>query len=156
MTTASLWKSARIEVLTPSTLVLENNSRTILDIKAERSELIDSIREVGVLVPPIVNETPDGSYVVRDGFSRTLAAQVVVAEPEGEGEAELEMPVIVTTSQDEAIWQRFRDQFVINEIREGYNSADKARILEQFTLFGFDEEEIARHLSLDGELCSVG
>ncbi|TDD49010.1 hypothetical protein E1288_21055 [Saccharopolyspora elongata] len=136
---------------------MKDNARTIGDIKTERPDLIESIRQFGVLVPPIANETETaGHFAAKDGFSRILASLVVCEEPENDDDANLEIPVIVTTSQNEEEWQRLRDQFIMNELRKGYDSADKARIMEQFTLFGFSDEEIARQLSLESEQVKAG
>ena len=138
----SIWTNTTFQLLDPRMLLLDRNSRTILDIEAEDPELVASVKLHGVLVPLIANPAGDGQARVRDGHSRTLAAILAVDEHPV-------VPVLVTDCTDEQEWHRLRDQWIFNQVRRGYSAADEARTLEQMALFGLSEEEIAVQLSAD-------
>lgn len=160
--TTSIWENARIEAkVDPREVILDDNLRDKLDgnlinleeIEERLPRLVASIQAHGVRVPPIAQETADGKLWIKDGFSRTLAARRVLQK---NPDMVLTMPVIVTETDDEDAWQRLRDQFVINDVRDGLTTAEKARALQQMQLFGFDEKEIAEQLALHTEHVKAG
>lgn len=160
--TTSIWENARIEpAVDPRKVILDDNLREKLDgnlieleeIEKLRPRLVASIQAHGVRVPPIAQETADGKLWIKDGFSRTLAARWVLQK---NPDMALTMPVIVTETDDEDAWKRLRDQFVINDVRDGFTTAEKARALQQMQLFGFDEDEIAEQLALHTEQVKAG
>jgi ParB family transcriptional regulator, chromosome partitioning protein len=148
----SIWDNAWFTLMDPAELLVDQNSRTIEDIKAEDPVLCASIEEHGVLVPVIAN--PAGivgvdKVRVRDGHKRTLAARLAVAKHP-------KVPVLVTECTDPRLWVRLRDQWIANEIRTGFNTGDKAQILEQMALDGLSDEDIATQLSLPQQTVKAG
>ncbi|MGW5049727.1 ParB/RepB/Spo0J family partition protein [Actinokineospora sp. NPDC004072] len=145
----SIWENATLRMVDPTDLLLDQNARSTVDITTENPPLVDSIRKHGVLVPVIANPTGDGRIRVRDGHCRTLAARLVVDEHPT-------IPVLVTESSDEELWRRLRDQWISNEIRVGFAVGDKARLLEQMSLFGLGAEDIAEQLTTDINTVKAG
>lgn len=148
----SIWDNAWFTLMDPAELLVDQNSRTIEDIKAEDPVLCDSVAEHGVLVPVIAN--PVGivgvDHVrVRDGHKRTLAARLAV-------DKHPKVPVLVTECTDPRLWVRLRDQWIANEIRTGFTIGDKAQILEQMALEGLSDEDIATQLTVSPETVKAG
>ncbi|HEX5116280.1 MAG TPA: hypothetical protein VFW65_13880 [Pseudonocardiaceae bacterium] len=147
--TTTPWDTARLEQRDPRTLVLDNNSRTIVDLAAEDPELVASVRRHGVKVPALAGRMDDGQVRVLDGHSRTIAAVMAVDEHPT-------MPVLTFDVSGEQEWELLRDQWIANEVRRGYSAADKARIMEKLTLFGLSAQDIADQLSTTTELVEAG
>jgi ParB family chromosome partitioning protein len=148
----SIWDNAWFTLMDPAELLVDQNSRTIEDIKAEDPVLCDSVAEHGVLVPVIAN--PAGivgvdQVRVRDGHKRTLAARLAVAKHP-------KVPVLITECTDPRLWVRLRDQWIANEIRTGFTTGDKAQILEQMALEGLSDEDIATQLTVSPETVKAG
>ncbi|MEU4806426.1 ParB N-terminal domain-containing protein [Actinosynnema sp. NPDC023587] len=143
------WSNTRFELLDPRMLVLDRNSRTIGDIEAEKPDLCASVRRHGVRIPVIVHPAEDGRYRVQDGHCRTIIAISLPGE-------DLLIPAIVTESDDVRQWRWLRDQWLANEVRSGYDTADTARIFEELTLFGLSVEEVADELSVGVESVEAG
>ncbi|WP_433264938.1 ParB/RepB/Spo0J family partition protein [Actinosynnema sp. CS-041913] len=118
-------------------------------MEVENPALCASIRAHGVRVPIIVNPAEDGGYRVRDGHCRTLIAIPLV-------DRYPVVPAIVTGSEDEEQWAWLRDQWVANEVRSGYTTADTIRIFEQMTLFGLSPQDVATELSVDVATVKAG
>lgn len=144
-----MWDGVAVQLFDPRELLLDGNPRTITDIADEEPELVASIAEHGVLLPVIANPTEDGMVRVKDGFSRVLAAILHV-------DTHPTVPVLVTDASDESAWQRLVDQWIANEHRRGFTAADKAKALEQLSLFGLSNEEIATKLATTTEEVEAG
>lgn len=149
----SMWVNTRFALMDPHELLVDQNSRTITDIEAEHPDLVISIKKHGVFVPVIANpagtNTEGGPVRVRDGHKRTLAARLASGEHP-------QIPVLITECTDPRQWVRLRDQWIANEIRTGFTSGDKARILEQMAFEGLSDEDIATQLSLPQETVKAG
>jgi ParB family chromosome partitioning protein len=145
----SMWDNTTFELIDPRELLLDKNSRTIVDIESEAPDLVASVKLHGVMVPLIANPAENGRRRVREGHSRALAAILAVDEHPV-------VPVLVTECTDDRVWIRLRDQWVANEVRRGFSPADKARIVEQMALEGLSEEEIAAQLTVSTEVVRAG
>jgi ParB family chromosome partitioning protein len=143
------WDNARLEQLDPRTLLLDNNSRTILDLEAEDPELVASVRKHGVKLPVLAARVDGDDVRVLDGHSRTIAATLAVAEHPT-------IPVLIIDVSADTDWELLRDQWIANEVRRGYSPADKARIMEKLTLFGLSAQDIADQLSTTPDLVEAG
>lgn len=146
MSTA-VWETASLRLVDPRALLIDQNARTIVDLEAEDSAFIDSVRTNGVVLPVIANPTEDGELRVKDGHKRTIAA-ILTDQPR--------IPVIVTDAGEQQDWQRLIDQWIANEVRAGFSAGDKARILEELTLFGISAEDIARQLGIGADTVDAG
>lgn len=115
----------------PKTLLVGPNVRKEVTL---RPEFVASIREHGVLVPILAQETTDGLEVV-DGQMRTLAAV----------DADLaEVPVFIQPAPiDDAA--RIVEQIVVNEDRAGLTAPDHVAAIAQLALdFKMPAAEIAK------------
>lgn len=148
MSTA-LWQTASIELVNPASMLLDRNTRTIVDLEHDEPELVASIRTHGVKIPVIAHRLDTGQLRVLDGHTRVLISISVI-------EKHPVVPVLVTDAQDEEEWAYLRDQWIANEVRRGYGAADKARIMEELTLFGLSVEAIAGQLSVPAETVEAG
>lgn len=122
----------------PKTLLVGPNVRKEV---ALRPEFVSSIREHGVLVPILAQETTDGLEVV-DGQMRTLAAI----------DADLaEVPVFVQPAPvDDAA--RIVEQIVVNEDRAGLTAPDHVAAIAQLALdFKLPAAEISRRTGASKE-----
>lgn len=147
--TTTPWNTARLEQLDPRTLLLGRNSRTIVDLEAEDPELVASVRRHGVKVPVLAARVEDDQVRVLDGHSRTVAATLAVDEHPT-------IPVLLIDVSGEQDWELLRDQWIANEVRRGYSPTDKARIMQELTLFGLSTQDIADQLSTTTELVEAG
>jgi ParB family chromosome partitioning protein len=148
------WAGARLWLLDPRVLILDRNPRAIGNIETERAELVDSVREHGVLQPILTDAEPDpsdpdgiGELHVRDGHCRTLAAIVT---------GKNEIPVIVAAHADAESYELRRDQYLGNQCRKGLNPAEQADLLHELALFGLSAEQIAAQLSTSTETVASG
>ena len=142
--TTTPWDTARLEQLDPRTLLLDRNSRTITDLQAEDPELVASVARHGVKLPILAARVDEEQVRVLDGHSRTIAAALAVDEHPT-------VPVLIIDVSGEQDWELLRDQWIANEVRRGYSSADKARLMESLTLFGLSTADIAEQLSTTPE-----
>jgi ParB family chromosome partitioning protein len=145
--TTTLWDNATFQLIDPRTLLIDKNPRTIGDLATEDPEFVTSIATHGVRIPIIATPAPDGHHRVEDGCRRTIAAILT-------GQASI--PAIVTDTADPTSHGWLIDQWIANEIRAGFTAADKARILEDLTLFNLSAEEIAERLSITTEQVNAG
>ena len=118
--------------LDPRTLLVDVNVRA--DARPD-AELVDSIRDVGVLQPVTVVRTGDGRYRVRYGSRRTLAA--IAAE-------QATVPVIVAGDEDDDQVERIIRQLDENERRRQLAQSDRVQAMQQLTLLGVTHDQIAR------------
>lgn len=142
------WHNAVLTQIDPRTLLLDHNSRTIIDLETEDPDLVASVRKHGVKLPVLATPADDGLRVL-DGHSRTIAAILAVDEHPT-------IPVLVTDVTGEQDWELLRDQWIANEVRRGYCAADKARIMEELTLFGLSAQDIAEQLSTTTQIVEAG
>lgn len=122
----------------PKTLLIGPNVRKEVTL---RPEFVASIREHGVLVPILAQESPDGLEVV-DGQMRTLAAV----------DAELvDVPVFVQPpAADDAA--RIVEQIVVNEDRAGLTAPDHVAAIAQLALdFKMPAAEISKRTGASKE-----
>ncbi|MFL6163574.1 MAG: ParB/RepB/Spo0J family partition protein [Jatrophihabitantaceae bacterium] len=134
-TTAPASLEGRTELLhlNPRTLIIEGNIRT----KAELNpEFVESVRELGVIVPIVAVLTEQGVQV-RYGQRRTLAA-IETHRPT--------VPVMVVSGEPGAELDRIIEQWHENEHRTGLSVADQAAAAQQLTAFGLNAEDISRRL----------
>lgn len=105
---------------------------------ARMAELINSIKENGILSPLIVEKFPDGTYVLEDGERRYRAAKEIGLK---------EVPVYVTTQKNST--ERLIMQFHLQEQKQGWTPIEKAiavgRLAEEM---GLTAPKMARLLSL--------
>ncbi|MEB3371298.1 ParB/RepB/Spo0J family partition protein [Saccharopolyspora mangrovi] len=128
-----------LDDLDPKDLVLRNNPRTISDLESEDPEMLASIGTHGVRFPVLATPTDDGPAVI-DGFTRVLGAL---------HHQQNQVPVLLVDEAEAAAWQRLVDQWIANEHRRGLGEADKAVMIEQMALYGFDSDDIAEQLTTD-------
>jgi ParB family chromosome partitioning protein len=147
--TTNPWDTASLTQVDPRTLLLDSNSRTIVDLESEDPDLVASVRRHGVKLPVIATRIGNDELRVLDGHSRTIAAVLSVAEHPT-------IPVLVTEAGDAEEWEWLRDQWIANEVRRGYSPADKARIMEELTLFGLSAGDIAAQLSTTVDTVEAG
>ncbi|MGY4859531.1 ParB/RepB/Spo0J family partition protein [Cryobacterium sp. AP23] len=120
-----------IEHVAPGDLVIDANVRADTKVTAE---WVAHLKEVGVLVPLLVERNHAGGLNVVDGQRRTLGAV----------EAGLAtVPVFVRdgNSNDTA---RIMDQIAVNEQRAGLTEAEHVAAFQQLSLFGVPASEIAK------------
>ena len=115
----------------PSTLTIALNVRA--DAKLDK-EFVASIRELGVLQPPMVVANADGGYDVVLGQRRTLAAI----------EAKHQTIPVYLVEKDEADAARIIDQLTENEQRQQLSDVDRVRGYKELALFGISPAQIAK------------
>lgn len=126
--------AAVLEMLDPAGLLVDANIRSDLGLDAP---FVDSIRQLGVLVPVVALRCTDGIRV-RAGNRRTVAAV----------EAGLaHIPVMVLDDTDEDT-DRIVEQLVENTQRAGLSTADTIAAVEQLALLGVSPTSIAKRTSL--------
>lgn len=125
-----------IEQVDPTTLSIALNVRT--DVKLDKG-FVASIKELGILQPPMVTRNAEGQLEVVLGQRRTLAAV----------EAGLtEIPVYVV-DQSEADAARVVDQLTENDQRQGLTEAERVAGYKQLALFGVTPAQIAKRTASD-------
>ena len=128
-------ESATITHVDPGTLLVDLNVRN--DLHLDR-HFVESIRDLGVLVPIVAVRTKDGSLRVRFGHRRTLAA--VAAE----------LPyVAVVVAADETVGdpteiERLLGQYAENQHRLGLKANEQAQVFTQLNAFGVSAAQIAK------------
>lgn len=143
------WTNTRFELMDPREILLDQNKRTIEDIKKENPDLVHSVGEHGVLQPAIAHPTAEGRVRMHDGHQRALAnIEHIEKHPL--------MPVIITDLADDRAHAWLRDMWIFNEQRKGFSATEKVDILEQIALDGLSDEEIATQLSLPAETVKAG
>lgn len=125
-----------IEKVDPTTLTIALNVRS--DARLDKA-FVASIKELGVLQPPMVTRAADGALEVVLGQRRTLAAV----------EAGLtEIPVYVV-DQSEADAARVIDQLTENDQRQSLTEAERVAGYKTLALFGVSPAQIAKRTSTD-------
>lgn len=119
-----------LEQLDPNELIIADNVR--LDPKLDRG-LIASIKARGVLTTIDAWRDAEGVHVLR-GQRRTLAARQAGAAT---------VPVAVSATRPEEA-DRLVDQWVENEHRAALTNSERIQAVEQMTLVGLSEAQIAK------------
>ena len=122
-----------VEHVDPKTLVIEANVRTAVNLDPD---FLNSVKQVGVLVPVLVHRTAD-TLRVRAGQRRTLAAIETGRET---------IPAYVVDGDDD-VARRIIEQFTENHHREALTAADDAAVFEQLSLLGMSAAAIAKRTS---------
>lgn len=127
----------RIIEVDPSTLTIAVNVRR--DVKLDK-EFVSSIKQHGVLQPPMVVKKGDG-YEVVIGQRRTLAA------------AQAKLPKIEAylVTRAEADAARVVDQLTENEHRQGLSDVERVGGYKELALFGVTPAEIAKRMAAPKE-----
>lgn len=104
--------------------------------EASMAALASSIREVGVLQPALVRQTPDGEYELVAGERRWRAARRAGLQT---------MPVLVETSVDEIA--SLEQALVENLHREDLNALEEAAAYQQLIdEFGLTHQDVAKRV----------
>ena len=119
------------EQVDPTTVQIGDNVR--LDARMDH-DFVASVRERGVLEPVLLYRAADGTLTVLAGQRRTLAAQQC-------GQATI--PALVSEVPP-AEFDRLVDQYVENEHRTPLRNSERITAIEQMTLAGLSEHQIAR------------
>ena len=123
-----------MEQIDPSTLLIDTNVRA--DATPDKT-LIESVRDLGVLVPIVAIRTEDGVRV-RYGHRRTRAA-VEAGQPN--------IPVWVFAADNAGTdVDRIVRQWAENEHRESLTDADRLAAVEQLSAFGVSAAQISKRL----------
>lgn len=120
--------------LKPESLRMERNIR---DAKPDAG-LVASVKDVGIIEPPIAVLTDDGSVLLRTGHRRTLAAIEAGCET---------IPVYIhgtDSTETDAEIARIVAQYDENTHREGLSTADEVGVVEQLAAFGLSAAQIAK------------
>jgi len=123
--------AGQIVEVDPSTLTIALNVRA--DAKLDK-EFVASIKELGVLQPPMVTAAEGGGYDVVLGQRRTLAAV----------EAGLKSIPVYLVDKHEAEAARVIDQLTENEQRQSLSEVDRMRGYKELSLFGISPAQIAK------------
>ncbi|PPF64561.1 hypothetical protein C5E11_04000 [Clavibacter michiganensis] len=119
-----------IEQLDPRTLIVDINVRKEPNLTAD---FLKSVKENGVLQPPVIYRDAAGAPTVKMGHRRTLAAV----------EAGIDLIwVIVAATPDEA--GRIVEQLVENHHRSGLRAEEEVEAYEQLALIGLPAIDIAK------------
>ena len=124
----------RLEVPLTSITPNPRQPRTIFDSDALH-ELAASIKEIGILQPPVVRKTGENTYELIMGERRFRAAKLAGLTS---------IPVIVRETNDNEL---LREALVENIHRSNLNSLEEAAAYNQMlTDFGFTHDELAEKL----------
>lgn len=126
--------------LDPKTLELEDNVRDFVHLD---KEFVDSLRELGVIVPILAVRDAAGRICVREGQCRTLGAREVGLE---------KVPVYVmpagASDDDAATVERIVQQMVANDRRAALTNSQRARGIQQMLDTGMSATKVAKKLSM--------
>jgi ParB family chromosome partitioning protein len=133
--TSTAGGSPTVEQVDPASLLVDRNVRVSVSLD---KAFVDSVRELGVLVPVVAVRTAEGQLRVRFGHRRTAAAIEVDAAT---------VPVVVVADEadnDEAEIARLVQQWTENEHRAPLSGGDKLNTIEQLSLLGVSAAQIAK------------
>lgn len=125
-----------IENVDPRTLTIALNVRT--DVTIDKA-FVASVKELGILQPPMVTPNQDGGYDVVLGQRRTLAAV----------EAGLATIPVYVVDQSEADAARVVDQLTENDQRQGLSELERVAGYKQLSLFGLSPAQIVKKTATD-------
>jgi ParB family transcriptional regulator, chromosome partitioning protein len=124
-----------VQQVDPRTLLVDANVRR--DARVD-TDLVASVRDLGMLVPIVAVRTAEGRLRVRFGHRRTLAA-IDAALPT--------VPVVVAAdeaSDDAAEIERLVTQWAENEHRAGLSTAERIGVIAQLAAFGLSPTQISK------------
>jgi len=116
----------------PTVLVLPLEGNVRKDTKLDK-HFLASVKNHGILHPPLVMITGDGEYEVLDGQRRTLAA-VQAGLPT--------IPVLIVATRADR--DRIADQLIVNDQRAPLTDVEHTTAYQQLALFGLTAAEISR------------
>jgi ParB family transcriptional regulator, chromosome partitioning protein len=123
-----------IEYLDPATLVIEANIRFAPEMDKDDKELVESIKQVGVLEPVVARRDDTGTVLVRMGQRRTIAAREAGAAT---------IPVFVTDAADHTA-RRIIEQLAENDHRKALTGAEHLAAFQQLAFEGLSVASIAK------------
>jgi len=123
-----------IEYLDPATLVIEANIRFAPEMDKDDKELVESIKQVGVLEPVVARRDDTGTVLVRMGQRRTIAAREAGAAT---------IPVFVTDAADDTA-RRIIEQLAENDHRKALTGAEHVAAFQQLAFEGLSVASIAK------------
>jgi len=123
-----------IEYLDPATITIEANIRFAPELDKDDRELVESIKQVGVLEPVVARRDSDGTVVVRMGQRRTIAACEAGADT---------IPVYVTDAADDTV-RRIIEQLAENDHRKALTGAEHVAAFQQLAFEGLSVATIAK------------
>jgi ParB family transcriptional regulator, chromosome partitioning protein len=123
-----------IEYLDPATLVIEANIRFAPEMDKDDKELVESIKQVGVLEPVVARRDDNGTVLVRMGQRRTIAAREAGVTT---------IPVFVTDAADDTA-RRIIEQLAENDHRKALSGAEHVAAFQQLAFEGLSISTIAK------------
>ncbi|MFE7503880.1 hypothetical protein [Promicromonospora sp. NPDC057488] len=130
------FEKAELRYVDPRTVKFGKNVRSDVE-KTIDADFVDSIRDLGVRMPPPVYEDQDGTLtLVDDGARRTWGAI--------KAGLALYPVIVVPSSTDSNALDRLVNQFHANDQRVGINDADRTAGYQQMALFGATAAQIAK------------
>jgi ParB family chromosome partitioning protein len=120
-----------IEHVDPHSIIVEANVRTDAKLPAE---FVASIKQNGVITPILARRNENGTFIVRAGQRRTLAAR----------EAGLTTIPAYIVDADEKTVDRIVQQLVENDHRDPVTDADRAAAYQQLAFEGLTPAVIAK------------
>jgi ParB/RepB/Spo0J family partition protein len=134
----------QLAVVDPATLGVRDQAR---EDATPDEQLVTSVRQHGIIQPPIVEEALGGGYVIVTGHRRVGAA-IAAGMPE--------ITVLVRPAQLDEGALTLEQQIVENERRRQLSREDLARGYEKLALFGLRPEDIAAQLGEKPERIVAG
>jgi ParB family chromosome partitioning protein len=129
--------------LDPHSLIIGANVRDNATDGQQFTDLVDSIREHGVLVALTAVQAGEGTVTVREGQRRTLAAREAGAET---------VPVYVvpdTAETDQArTVSRITQQIIANDHRVPLTESQRAQGIQQLLIEGLSPTKVAKRLTV--------
>jgi ParB family chromosome partitioning protein len=123
-----------IEYLDPATLVIEANIRFAPEMDKDDKELVESIKQVGVLEPVVARRDNTGTVLVRMGQRRTIAAREAGVTT---------IPVFVTDAAEDTA-RRIIEQLAENDHRKALTGAEHVAAFQQLAFEGLSVATIAK------------
>ncbi len=132
-------ETATVQHLDPTTLLVDINIRQVDQVD---DDFVASIRDNGVLVPIVAQQTPDGVRV-RLGHRRTLAA-VRAGLPTVPVYLHPQVDTTEQQASQAAEVERVISQWTENEHRAGLTRSEQVRAVEQLAAFGLSAAQISQ------------
>ena len=138
-TTPTEQVAGSVEFIDPQVLEFEDNVRDHVELD---KDFLDSLRELGVIVPILAVRDADGRTYVREGQCRTLGAREV-----GLTSVPVYLLPAGVTDEDTATVERIVQQMVANDKRKGLKDSQRARAIQQMLDTGMSATKVAKKLS---------
>ncbi|GAA2234275.1 hypothetical protein GCM10010413_36920 [Promicromonospora sukumoe] len=130
------FEKAELRYVDPRTVKFGTNVRSDVE-KTIDVDFVDSIRDLGVRVPPPVYEDQDGTLTLVDGGARRTWGAIKAG-------LALYPVIVVPSSNGSSALDRLVNQFHENDQRAGINDADRTAGYQQMALFGATAAQIAK------------